>query len=70
MYALRIFIRHLHEQLNQLANEQSTKQGSKLTLYRGQGIERGVFEQLKLNEGGFFSVKIFLSTTLKEEKAI
>jgi hypothetical protein len=70
MYALRIFIRHLHEQLSELARQQSTTQSSKLTLFRGQGIMKGELEQLKSNEGGFFSVKNFLSTSAKEEKAI
>jgi hypothetical protein len=70
MYALRIFIRHLHEQLSEVAHEQSTKQSSIQTLYRGQGLTKQEFQQLKSNEGGFFSVKAFLSTSRNEKTAL
>ncbi|CAF3370240.1 unnamed protein product [Rotaria socialis] len=70
MYAFRVYIRHLHEQLNKLVIQQSAGHNSTLTLYRGQGLSKEEFKGLKSNEGGFFSVKTFLSTSSDEKTSI
>jgi tetratricopeptide (TPR) repeat protein len=62
----RFFIRNLHKQIEQLY-EPSTH---KLTLYRGQGLSYGDFQQLRVLEGGLYSFHHFLSTSNDREVAL
>jgi tetratricopeptide (TPR) repeat protein len=66
LYALRLFIRDLHQQLDYLQVE-SKPQSNKLLLFRGQSMSKSDFEMLQLNIGGLLSVNTFLSTS-KEKK--
>ncbi|CAF1445515.1 unnamed protein product, partial [Rotaria sp. Silwood1] len=47
LYAMRVFIRHLHEQLDELGAK--SRISSKTTLYRGQAMANHEFEELQTN---------------------
>ncbi|CAF3400181.1 unnamed protein product [Rotaria socialis] len=67
LFAMRFFIRGLHEQLVELHKRSSD--GSILTLYRGQGLFNADFEQLASKQGGLLSINNFLSTTTDPDVA-
>jgi hypothetical protein len=60
LYVLRVFIRHLHEQI---ADQQKKTANEKMQLYRGQGMEKADFDRICANEGGLMSVSNFLLTS-------
>ncbi|CAF0713579.1 unnamed protein product [Adineta steineri] len=59
IYAIRTYIRHLHEQLVQLYSKSDSC--STTTLYRGQLMTNSDFEELKQNQGGLLFFSNFLS---------
>ncbi|CAF2059368.1 unnamed protein product, partial [Rotaria magnacalcarata] len=68
MYALRTFIRDLHNQLMELSN--AVSETEPLILYRGQQMYTSDFNKLRTNQGGLLSVKTFLSTSKNENVAL
>ncbi|CAF3762373.1 unnamed protein product [Adineta steineri] len=67
LYLLRVFIRHLHEQI---AKIQATESIAGKKLYRGLPMDNEDFEQLKKNKGGLLSTSMFLSTSVDREVAL
>jgi tetratricopeptide (TPR) repeat protein len=59
------FICDLHRHIEHLHNQQFVSQNSdnRLTLYRGQGMLKTDFEQMRNNKGGLISFNSFLSTS-------
>ncbi|CAF1323388.1 unnamed protein product [Adineta steineri] len=58
------FIRHLHQQIQQLYEQQINSYGKKAFLvYRGQGLMKSDFEKLQKIKGGLMSFNNFLSTS-------
>ncbi|CAF3810035.1 unnamed protein product [Adineta steineri] len=59
------FIRDLHHDIQRLHTEQFGNQysGEPFTVYRGQGLSEGDFEQLKKTKRGLISLNNFLSTS-------
>ncbi|CAF1471581.1 unnamed protein product [Adineta steineri] len=59
------FIGDLHRQIEQLHKEQyaSTTAANTFTVYRGQGLSAGDFEQMSKTKGGLISFNNFLSTS-------
>ncbi|CAF3996541.1 unnamed protein product [Rotaria sp. Silwood2] len=55
------FLRDLHRQIEQLHS--NSKNRSLLTVYRGQGMFRAEFEQMRKSKGGLLSFNNFLSTS-------
>ncbi|CAF0939191.1 unnamed protein product [Didymodactylos carnosus] len=68
LYAMRVFIKDLHQQLIQL--EATAANTQTLTLYRGQQMPPVEFEKIKTNPGGLLSISNFLSTSLNKNLAI
>ena len=66
------FIQHLHENIKELCVEQCTKYDKleTFTVYRGQGLSKKDFVQMKQREGGLFAFNNFLSTTHNESAAL
>ncbi|CAF3752387.1 unnamed protein product [Rotaria sp. Silwood1] len=62
----RFFIQDLHQQIERLYEPPSKK----LTLYRGQGLSYGDFQQLRQLKGGLYSFHYFLSTTMDRDTAL
>ncbi|CAF2786826.1 unnamed protein product [Rotaria sp. Silwood2] len=62
----RFFIQDLHQQIERLYEPPSKR----LTLYRGQGLPYGEFQQLHLLKGGLYTFHSFLSTTLDRNTAL
>ena len=62
----RFFIRELHKQIEQLYEPPSKE----FTLYRGQGLSEGDFEQLHSLKGGLYSFHHFLSTSTDRDLAL
>ncbi|CAF1175957.1 unnamed protein product [Rotaria magnacalcarata] len=69
MTKLGFFIRHLHRQLEQLHQEQSANFQTALTVYRGQGMSKEDFQDLRNSKGGLLSFNNFLSTSKKQKVA-
>ncbi|CAF1324402.1 unnamed protein product [Rotaria sordida] len=75
LYALRYFIKHLHEQLMELhsLSKTDTKNATTSnieTVYRGQLMNSNEFDRkIHYNINGFLSVNTFLSTTANKELA-
>jgi tetratricopeptide (TPR) repeat protein len=67
LYVLRVFIRHLHQQL---IKEQSKQSEHPNLLFRGQALDIADFEEIRANEGGLLSISNFLSTTSDREIAL
>ncbi|CAF0766579.1 unnamed protein product [Adineta steineri] len=63
------FIGDLHRHLEQLHKEQyaNTTAANTFTVYRGQGLSTGDFEQMMKNRGGLISFNNFLSTSKDRE---
>jgi tetratricopeptide (TPR) repeat protein len=57
---LRVFIRHLHQQL---VEEQKKQSDHPNLLFRGQAMDNADFEKIRENEGGLLSISNFLSTS-------
>jgi tetratricopeptide (TPR) repeat protein len=64
------FIRNLHENIERLYFEQYSDHHYLFTVYRGQGLSKIDFEQLKKTKGGLLSFNNFLSTSKKENVAL
>lgn len=64
LYLLRVFIRHLHDEI---AAQQKTQNIDQKTLFRGLGMDKADFDQLRKNEGGLLSISNFLSTSADRE---
>ena len=65
MVKLGFFIADLHRQIAELHREEFGSHGSnqKLTVYRGQGMEKAEFEKMLASKGGLISFNCFLSTS-------
>lgn len=63
LYFMRIFIRHLHQQIVQLQSTDNTQGVTVKTLYRGLRLPFTELKELKKNEGGLLFMQQFLSTT-------
>ncbi|CAF1304562.1 unnamed protein product, partial [Adineta steineri] len=63
------FIADLHRQIEQLHKEQyaRTTAANTFTIYRGQGLSTGDFEQMSKTKGGLISFNNFLSTSKDRE---
>ncbi|CAF1154693.1 unnamed protein product [Adineta steineri] len=63
------FISDLHRQIEQLHKEQyaGTTAADTFTVYRGQGLSTGDFEQMSKTKGGLISFNNFLSTSKDRE---
>ncbi|CAF4617899.1 unnamed protein product, partial [Rotaria sp. Silwood2] len=59
------FIRHLHNHITQLHQEQQGSMPTKFQVFRGQGLSMEDFEKMKKTEGGLMSFNNFLSTSHK-----
>ncbi|CAM4832804.1 unnamed protein product [Rotaria magnacalcarata] len=57
MTKLGFFIRHLHRQLEQLHQEQSANFQTALTVYRGQGMNKEDFQDLRNSKGSYRSAR-------------
>ncbi|CAF3669835.1 unnamed protein product [Adineta steineri] len=58
------FISHLHQQIQQLYEEQANTYGTDIFIvYRGQGFMKSDFEKLEKTKGGLISFNNFLSTS-------
>ncbi|CAF1485319.1 unnamed protein product, partial [Rotaria sordida] len=59
------FIRHLHQHIEQLHDEQQSREPTSepFTVFRGQGLSKEVFEKMKQTKGGLISFNNFLSTS-------
>ena len=64
LYVLRVFIRHLHQQI---AAKQQTSSADQTILFRGQGMEKEDFERLRVNQEGLLCISNFLSTSFDRE---
>lgn len=67
LYVLRVFIRHLHEQI---VEQEKKTECRNIELYRRQGMEKLDFNRIRANEGGLMSVSNFLSTSASREVAL
>ncbi|CAF3311716.1 unnamed protein product [Rotaria socialis] len=65
------FIRHLHQNIEQLYREQwSTATTTPFEVYRGQGLSRQDFKTMKRSKGGVMSFNNFLSTSRNRNIAL
>ncbi|CAF3209077.1 unnamed protein product [Rotaria sp. Silwood2] len=69
MYAMRVFIRDLHREIEQLCSLEPSR-SSTLILYRGQQLSRSAFKEIQSKSGGLLSINSFFSTSLKSEVAL
>ncbi|CAF3231407.1 unnamed protein product [Rotaria socialis] len=67
LYLLRVFVRHLHEEIIVKQKEESIGERK---LFRGQGMDKETFDRIRLNKGGLLSISNFLSTSLELEAAL
>jgi tetratricopeptide (TPR) repeat protein len=68
LYAMRVFIKDLHQQLVQLHINANHDTGI-LTLYRGLRLTTVELKKLKNSQGGLYSISNFLSTTIDRRVA-
>ncbi|CAF3287348.1 unnamed protein product [Rotaria sp. Silwood2] len=61
------FIRHLHNHITQLHQEQQGSMPTKFQVFRGQGLPVEDFEKIKKTKGGLMSFNNFLSTSRSRE---
>ncbi|CAF1490325.1 unnamed protein product [Adineta steineri] len=62
------FIRDLHQQIQQLHQQQiNSYHGKPFTVYRGRGFRKSDFEKLQKTKGGLISFNNFLSTSTDKE---
>ncbi|CAF0903085.1 unnamed protein product [Adineta steineri] len=65
------FICHLHQQIQQLHEQQVNSYGRKpFVVYRGQGLMKSDFEKLQKTKGGLLSFNNFLSTSTNKEVSL
>ncbi|CAF0764713.1 unnamed protein product [Adineta steineri] len=65
------FIRDLHQQLNQIHQQQlSSYHGEPFLVYRGQGLLKTDFEKLQKTKRGLISFNNFLSTSTKKDVSL
>ncbi|CAF1117952.1 unnamed protein product [Adineta steineri] len=65
------FICHLHQQIQNLYEEQVNSYGRKpFVVYRGQGLMKSDFEKLQKTKGGLMSFNNFLSTSTNKEVSL
>ncbi|CAF1588245.1 unnamed protein product, partial [Adineta steineri] len=65
------FLRDLHEQIQQLYEQQFSAYGGKsFVVYRGQGLMKSDFEKLQKTKGGLISFNNFLSTSKDKEVSL
>ncbi|CAF0742329.1 unnamed protein product [Adineta steineri] len=65
------FLRDLHEQIQQLYEQQVDSDGKKpFLVYRGQGLTKSDFEKLEKAKGGLMSFNNFLSTSRDKEVSL
>ncbi|CAF4141088.1 unnamed protein product [Adineta steineri] len=65
------FLRHLHQQIQQLYEQQINSYGKKpFLVYRGQGLMNSDFEKLEKTKGGLISFNNFLSTSKDKEVSL
>ncbi|CAF1357051.1 unnamed protein product [Rotaria sordida] len=67
------FIRHLHQHIQKLYNEQqqsSTKATELFTVFRGQGLSVENFDKMKQTKGGLMSFNNFLSTSENHQVSV
>ncbi|CAF0955186.1 unnamed protein product [Rotaria sordida] len=67
------FIRHLHQHIQKLYNEQqqsSTKATAPFTIFRGQGLSVENFDKVKQTKGGLMSFNNFLSTSENRQVSV
>jgi tetratricopeptide (TPR) repeat protein len=64
------FIGDLHRHIEQLHKDQFAGSRKSFTVYRGQGISKGDFEQLTKTKGGLMSFNNFLSTSKNREVSL
>ncbi|CAF4068607.1 unnamed protein product [Adineta steineri] len=65
------FIHDLHQQIQQLHQEQlSSYQDKPFIVYRGQGLTKSDFEKLQKTKGGLMSFNNFLSTSTDKELSL
>ncbi|CAF3249194.1 unnamed protein product [Rotaria sp. Silwood2] len=64
LYLLRVFIRHLHEQIAAQHKKESIDQKK---LFRGQGMDKADFDRIRMNKNGLLSISNFLSTSAERE---
>ncbi|CAF1225752.1 unnamed protein product [Adineta steineri] len=65
------FLRDIHEQIQQLYEQQFIAYGGKsFVVYRGQGLMKTDFEKLQKTKGGLISFNNFLSTSKDKEVSI
>ncbi|CAF3034321.1 unnamed protein product, partial [Rotaria sp. Silwood2] len=57
------FIRHLHNHITQLHQEQQGSMPTKFQVFRGQGLSMEDFDKMKKTKGGLMSFNNFLSTS-------
>ncbi|CAF0953761.1 unnamed protein product [Adineta steineri] len=69
MYAVRMFIRELHREIEQLSLSDGSRQ-STLVLYRGQQLSLSAFKEIQSKSGGLLSINSFFSTSLNREVAL
>ena len=70
LYAMRVFVKDLHQQLVQLHSSNTCHTTQILTLYRGARLPRAGFEILKNSQGSLYSINNFLSTSIDREVAL
>ncbi|UJR12867.1 hypothetical protein I4U23_017041 [Adineta vaga] len=71
MMKMGFFIVDLHRHIEQLHSEQfSGHDNSNFIVYRGQGLSKGDFEQMKKTKGGLLSFTNFLSTSKNEKVSL
>ncbi|CAF4743787.1 unnamed protein product, partial [Rotaria sp. Silwood2] len=61
------FIRHLHNHITQLHQEQQGSMPTNFQVFRGQGLSIEDFEKMKKTKGGLMSFNNFLSTSRDRE---
>ena len=69
LYACRLFLRHLHEQILQFSTEQKALLKEPLILYRGVRMPNDIFDQIKSTSEGLLSVSSFFSTSANPNTA-
>ena len=67
LYLLRVFIRHLHQQI---VAEQKKQSHEHMKLFRGQAMDKADFDRLHESKGGLLSISSFLSTSSDREAAL
>ena len=67
LYVLRVFIRHIHQQL---VEEHKTQSDHPNLFFRGQALDNADFEKIRENEGGLLTISNFLSTSSDREVAL